>query len=84
MAYSIEFSKEFEKSMKKLKKKNKVMFEQIQKKLLEIVKNPEHYKPLSNVLFGLRRIHFGSFVLTYKIESNIVRIITLDHHNKAY
>ena len=45
MEYSIEFSDEFERSIKKLKKKDKVLFEQIQKKLLEIVNNPEHYKP---------------------------------------
>ena len=56
MDYSIEFSAEFEKSMKRLKKKNKAMFEQIQKKLIEIVENPEHFKPLRNVLAGYRRI----------------------------
>ena len=84
MAYSIEFSAEFEKSMKKLKKKDKTAFEQIQKKLAEIVENPEHYKPLKNILAGFRRLHFGSFVLIYTIENNIVRIISLDHHDKAY
>ena len=84
MAYSIEFSAEFEKSMKKLKKKDKTAFEQIQKKLAEIVENPEHYKPLKNILAGFRRLHFGSFVLIYAIEGNIVRIISLDHHDKAY
>ena len=84
MAYSIEFSAEFEKSMKKLKKKDKAIFEQIQKKLIEIVQNPEHYKPLRNVLAGFRRLHFGSFVLVYAIEGNIVRIMSLDHHDRAY
>ena len=84
MAYSIEFSIEFEKSMKKLKKKDKTSFEHIQKKLAEIVQNPEHYKPLKNILAGYRRLHFGSFVLIYTIEGNIVRIISLDHHDKAY
>jgi YafQ family addiction module toxin component len=84
MDYSIEFSAEFEKSIKKLKKKNKVTFEQIQKKLIEIVENPEHYKPLKNVLAGYRRLHFGSFVLIYTIEGNIIKIISLDHHDKAY
>ena len=84
MVYSIEFSAEFEKSMKKLKKKDKTAFGQIQKKLIEIIENPEHYKPLKNVLAGYRRLHFGSFVLIYKIEGNIVRIISLDHHDKAY
>jgi YafQ family addiction module toxin component len=84
MAYIIEFSSQFEKSMKKLKKKDKLSFNQIQKKLIDIVKNPERYKTLGNVLAGYRRIHFGPFVLIYKIEDNVVRIISLDHHDKAY
>ena len=84
MVYSVEFGIEFEKSMKKLKKKDKVLFEQIQKKLIEIIQNPEHYKPLRNVFAGFRRIHFGSFVLIYKIESNLIRVISLEHHDKAY
>ena len=84
MDYSIEFSDEFEQSIKKLKKRDKVLFEQIQKKLVEITENPEHYKPLKNILAGFRRIHFGSFVLIYKIEGQIVRIISLDHHDKSY
>lgn len=84
MVYGIEFSDEFEKSMKKLKKRDNVLFKQIQKKLIEIVENPEHYKSLRNVLAGFRRVHFGSFVLIYKIEGETVRIISLDHHDKAY
>ena len=84
MDYTIEFSVGFEKSMKKLKKKNKALFEQIQKKLLDLVQSPDHYKPLKNVLSGYRRIHFGSFVLIYKIDENLVRVISLDHHDKAY
>jgi YafQ family addiction module toxin component len=84
MEYIIEFSSQFEKSMKKLKKKDKILFEQIQKKLLDLINNPEHYKPLRNVLAGFRRIHFGSFVLIYKLEENIVRIISLEHHDNAY
>jgi len=84
MAYSIEFSREFEKSIKKLKKKDKALFEQVQKKLIELVQNPEHYKPLRNVFAGFRRIHFGSFVLIYKIEDDVVRVISLEHHDKAY
>lgn len=84
MENTIEFSDEFERSIKKLKKKDKVLFEQIQKKLLGLVENPEHYKPLRNIFAGYRRIHFGSFVLIYKIDKNIVKIISLDHHDKAY
>jgi len=84
MEYIVEFSSQFEKSMKKLKKKDKKLFSQIQKKLIDIVQNPEHYKSLGNVLAGYRRMHFGPFVLVFKIERNAVRIISLDHHDKAY
>lgn len=84
MAYTIEFSEEFDHSIRKLKKKDPVLFRQIQKKLIELVENPEHYRPLRNVLAGYRRIHFGSFVLVYKIDGEVVRIISLDHHDRAY
>ena len=48
------------------------------------MENPKHYKPLRNIFVGYRRIHFGSFVLIYKIDKNLVKIISLDHHEKAY
>jgi len=84
MAYIIEFSIQFEKSIKKLKKKDKALFNQIQKKIIDLIENPERYKTLGNVLAGYKRLHFGPFVVIYKIEKNVVRIISLDHHDKAY
>ena len=84
MTYIVEFSSQFEKSMKKLKKKDKILFDQIQKKQIDLIQDPERYKTLGNVLAGYRRLHFGPFVLIYKIEKNVVRIISLDHHEKAY
>jgi len=84
MEYIVEFSLQFEKSMKKLEKKDKLLFNQIQKKLIDIVQNPEHYKSLKNVLAGYKRIHLGPFVLVFRIDGNVVRIILLDHHDKAY
>lgn len=84
MDYIIKREREFEKSMKKLKKKNKVLFERIQKKAIEIVENPERFKHLGNILAGYSRIHFGHFVLVFKIEETTVKLISLDHHDKAY
>ncbi len=84
MVYTVEFSLQFEKSMKKLKKKDKEIFTRIQNKLKDIVKNPERYKTLKNVLAGYKRIHFGPFVLIFRIEGNTVRVISLDHHDKSY
>jgi mRNA-degrading endonuclease RelE of RelBE toxin-antitoxin system len=52
MSYVIEFSSEFEKAFKKLKKRDKTLFTKIQKKLIDIVENPDYYKPLRNVLAG--------------------------------
>ncbi|MBS3137537.1 type II toxin-antitoxin system mRNA interferase toxin, RelE/StbE family [Candidatus Woesearchaeota archaeon] len=83
MSYIIEFSDEFERSMKKLKKRNNVVFDQIQRKLIQIIANPEHYKPLRNELAGYRRINFGSFVLIYTIKLETIRVVSLDHHDKA-
>lgn len=84
MAYQVKRSKQFDKSMKKLKKKNPVLFKQIVKKLVEIVKNPERQKPLRQDLAGYRRVHFGSFVLVYTIRDDIIKIMSIDHHDKAY
>lgn len=84
MKYKVRFSKEFEKSITKLRKKDKKRFSQIQKKIEEIINHPEHFKPLRNELKGFRRLHFGPFVLIYKIEDEKIRIISLDHHDKAY
>jgi len=44
MVYSVKFSDEIDKSLKKLRTKDKVLFERIQKKTIEIIENPEHYK----------------------------------------
>ena len=84
MPYRIIFSKEFEKSMKKLKKKDIVMFDRINKKTAEIISNPERFKPLANILAGNRRIHFDPFVLVFRIEGDRVLIKSIDHHDKAY
>ncbi|MEK6913088.1 MAG: type II toxin-antitoxin system RelE/ParE family toxin [Nanoarchaeota archaeon] len=84
--YELEVSDLADKKFYKIAKKNKVLFEAINKKIDEIKTNPEHFKPLSNDMKGQRRIHFGHFVLTFEInyERNIVKIIDFDHHDKIY
>jgi hypothetical protein len=44
----------------KIKKKDKLLFERVSKKILEIVGNPLHYKPLRNVSKGKRRAPFSA------------------------
>ena len=53
-----------EKDIARLCKKNYFLKEILERKIKEILKNPQHYKPLRYDLAGERRIHIlKSFVL---------------------
>lgn len=85
--FIIEFSKELITKMEKIKKKNIVLFETTIKKIAEIKKDPEHYKPLRYNLKDYRRVHvMKSFVLVFKIDYTNNKIIfeDLEHHDKIY
>ena len=85
MNYEVIFGKEFTKIFAKLQKKNKLQSEIIIKKIREIKNNPEHYKPLSYDLKGYKRVHIdSSFVLVFKLQVNIIKIIDYDHHDNIY
>lgn len=84
MAYTLIFSQRFLKSFEKMKKKDPVLLTYVKKKLDEIAEDPERFKPLRYDLKGFRAIHFGSFVLRFHIERDIVTIITFNHHDNAY
>lgn len=70
----------------KLAKKNPKQLGAITKKLPEILQNPHRFKPLSNIMKGLRRVHFGSYVLVYSIDekNKIVILEDYDHHDNIY
>ncbi len=84
--YELEVSDLADKKFYKIAKKNRILFEAINKKIEEIKINPEHFKSLKGNMKGQRRIHFGHFVLTFEIiyERNTVRILDFDHHDKIY
>lgn len=84
MNYDLLFSPYFEKQMKKIKLKDNVLFNRIIAKLDELIDNPEHYKPLKNIMKGYRRIHFDPFVILFCIEGNKIIIHSLKHHDEAY
>ena len=71
----------------KLQKKDKMLLEIINKKVRQILLNPQHFKPLKGDMHGARRVHINtSFVLLYEIdeERRIVRLLDFDHHDKIY
>ena len=46
MVYIFEIKPELVEKIRKIKKKDKTLFQRIQKKIREIIENPNHYKPL--------------------------------------
>lgn len=76
-----------EKSVERLCKKNPVLRGALEKKMNEIMQNPQHYKPLKYDLAGERRVHImKSFVLKFEIDepNKVVRFIFFGHHDEAY
>lgn len=87
MTFISEFSEEFKNKMKKLKRKNSVLFNAAIDKIREIELHPKSYKPLKYEMTGYRRVHLlKSFVLIFKIDikSNKILFEDLDHHDKIY
>jgi addiction module RelE/StbE family toxin len=54
------------------------------KKINQIQKKPEHYKPLSGDFYGSRRVHVGDFVLIYYLQDDQIVIMDYDHHKRVY
>jgi YafQ family addiction module toxin component len=70
----------------KLSKKDKKQMEAVYKRIDEILINPQHYKNLKNPLQNWKRVHVGSFVLTFSVDEN-TKTVTLEdyeHHDKIY
>lgn len=84
MEYRFQFTPFFEKQLKKMKQKDSVLFTRLTKKIKEIAENPEHYKPLSNVLKGCRRTHLDPFVIVFEVKDDLITIHYVKHHDNAY
>ena len=84
--YAIENSEKVDKIFRKLSRKNPQELEAITKKLVELAEDPHRFKPLSNVMQGFRRVHFGSFVLIFSIDEERMTVVLEDyeHHDRVY
>jgi YafQ family addiction module toxin component len=85
-SYSFEIKPDLIKKLEKLKKKDLLLFRRIQKKIFEIIEQPDHYKPLKYGMKNIRRVHFDPFVLTYTIneEKKQVEFLDFAHHDEIY
>jgi len=85
--YTSEIKPSCLRDIEKLCKKNPVLREALEKKMNEIVQNPQHYKPLKYDLAGERRVHImKSFVLKFKVyeDRKAVEFLFFGHHDEAY
>jgi YafQ family addiction module toxin component len=84
--YIFEIKEGLEKSLQKLAKKDRQLYDIVIKKILRIAENPAIGKPLRNVLKGKRRVHIGHFVLIYEVDDKEEKVtfIEFEHHDKAY
>ena len=87
MPYEIEISEQLHEKFEKLERKNKKQLEIINKKILQILENPYHFKQLHGDMKGARRVHIDtSFVLVFEIDERrkVIRLLDYDHHDFIY
>jgi len=86
--YNYEINPELRQILNRLSKKDKSLWEQVLKKIDEIINcsDVEHYKNLRHDMKDKKRVQIGHFVLVFKyIESeNKIYFVDFDHHDNIY
>jgi len=87
MGYAYEIKPSCRKDINKLCKKNSELRKAIERKIIEIIEQPLHYKPLQYDMAGERRVHImKSLVLVFVVHENknLVEFIKFDHHDNVF
>ncbi len=88
MPYNYKTSKSLDKTLCKLLNKNKPLYEQVLKKINEVIHSDdiEHYKNLRYNLSDKKRVHIGHFVLVFQYNKilNLIEFDDFDHHDNIY
>ncbi len=86
--YTYEIVPSLQKKLSKISKKDKSLYEQIIKKIEEVITHSdvEHYKNLRYNMKDKKRVHIGSFVLVFRFlkEENKIIFDDFNHHDKIY
>lgn len=86
--YPYKYSESLKKILKKLSKKDKNLYEQILRKIEEVIhsKDIEHYKNLRYDLKNCKRVHIGHFVLVFEFDKSkkIISFECFKHHDDIY
>ena len=85
--YKLAVKENLDKKFKKLQKSDKEMLRLIDRKVQDILDDPQRFKPLRKPLQNKRRVHVGgSFVLVYEVneKEKVVTLLDFDHHDNVY
>jgi len=81
-------SEHLKERMGKLSRKDKSLYEQLLKKINEIINSYdiEHYKNLSYKMKDSKRVHLGQFVLVFQYNktTDTINFDDFDHHDNIY
>ena len=81
-------SEHLQEILKKLSKKDKPTYEQLLKKIDEIINcySIEHYKSLRYNMKDSKRVHIGHFVLIFQYDklTDTLLLDDFDHHDNIY
>ncbi|MEK6935357.1 MAG: addiction module toxin RelE [Nanoarchaeota archaeon] len=83
MPYNYRTSKNLDRILEKLLRKDKSLYEQVLNKINEIVNSLDikHYKNLRYNMKDKKRVHVGHFVLVFKLnkQENLIEFDDFDH-----
>ncbi len=85
--YAAEYRKSVEKIFLKLAKRNPKQMYIVEKKIQEVLQNPQHYKNLRAPLQHLKAVHIDkSFVLAFSVNEATKTVVfeDYDHHDNIY
>lgn len=86
--YSYEILTSLNKILNKLSKKDKQLYEQVLRKIEDIITSYDigHYKNLRHDMKDRKRTHVGHFVLVFKFikEEDKIIFVDFDHHDNIY
>jgi len=88
MSYRIIISDNLRKTLAILKRKDTTMFQMVEKKIMQIASldsvSIQHFKNLRSPLSDYKRVHLGSYVLLFHVQTNNIIFDAFEHHDKIY
>ncbi len=80
--YSLEVREHVDKALRKLTRADPKQLEVLTRKIDEILQDPHVFKPMHFPLAGMRRAHFGSYVLLFSIDEQRKTVVLDDYEHR--